>query len=71
MVLALLGSAVGLIGTFALTGVVASQLYGIQSTDPLTFAGVTALLFGITLLACYLPARRAAQVDPMTALRHE
>ncbi|MBI2948778.1 MAG: ABC transporter permease [Verrucomicrobia bacterium] len=71
MVLALIGSTIGLIGTFALTNVIASQLYGIQPTDPLTFAGVTGLLLGTTLLACYLPARRATQVDPMEALRQE
>jgi putative ABC transport system permease protein len=71
MVLALVGSAVGLFGAVALTGVIASQLYGIQSTDPLTFAGVTALLVGITWLACYIPARRATRIDPMQTLRHE
>jgi ABC-type antimicrobial peptide transport system permease subunit len=71
MVLALVGSAIGLCGTMGLKSVIARQLYGIQSTDPLTFASVTALLLGITLLACYIPARRATRVDPMKALRYE
>jgi putative ABC transport system permease protein len=66
-----IGVAIGIIGSLALTRTVESLLFGVTPTDPLTFGGVTLLLVGAALLACYLPARRAARVDPLVALRYE
>ena len=71
MTLILVGGALGLALAFALSRVVSGLLFNLSATDPLTFAGVTLLLAAAALLACYLPARRAARVDPMIALRHE
>ncbi len=69
--LALIGICIGLAASFGLTRLMASQLYGLSATDPLTFAGVAIGLAFSALLACYIPARRAMRVDPAVALRHE
>jgi putative ABC transport system permease protein len=71
MRLVAIGVVLGLAGAWVLSRVVASQLYGITSRDPLTYVAVALLLGGVALLATYLPARRATQVDPMLALRSE
>ncbi len=71
VVLAVVGVAIGLVGALAVSRLLASALYGISATDPSTFLLIPLMLAGVALLASYLPARRAAQVDPVVALRSE
>jgi ABC-type antimicrobial peptide transport system permease subunit len=70
-VLVLIGIAIGLAGALALTRLMSSLLFGVSPTDATTFAAVPAVLAAVALAACYLPARRAARVDPTVALRYD
>jgi predicted permease len=71
LVMLLIGTVIGLAGAFALTRLMRTLLFEITATDPLTYVSVIGLLTIVALLACYIPARRAAKVDPLIALRYE
>jgi len=71
MTVSVIGVAIGLAGAFAVTRVLSSLLFGVTPTDAVTFIGVATILTLVAFLASFLPARRAAKVDPMVALRYE
>jgi predicted permease len=71
MKITLVGVAIGIAAAFGLTRLITTLIYGVDASDPITFASVAILLSGVALLACYIPACRAMRVDPIVALRYE
>jgi putative ABC transport system permease protein len=71
MALAFVGVGIGLAASFALTDVLSQLLFGVEPIDPLTFSFIALLLIGVSLLACWIPARRATKIDPLLALHCE
>ncbi len=71
MKLAVIGLLIGIVGAALLSRYLESELYGIKTTDPFTYAGVALGLAAVAAAACYFPARRATKVDPISALRHD
>ena len=71
LLVALIGVGLGLAGSFAVTRLIAHQLFGVSTADPVTFSLVTGLLLLVILAACFIPARRATEVDPLVALSAE
>lgn len=69
--MALIGIAVGTAASFVMAKTISTMLFGTEPADPVTFAGMAVLLLGVAFVAGYLPARRAARIDPMVALRSE
>ncbi|HJY90770.1 MAG TPA: FtsX-like permease family protein, partial [Candidatus Acidoferrum sp.] len=71
MRMVVIGLAAGLVGAAIMTRFFRSMLFDVGTTDPITFLSVSAILAGVALFACYIPARRATRVDPLVALRQE